>query len=83
MAMAANEKLNFWIGLSDRKTDNLFLWADNSPVIFTNWDRRQPPHANSKLVSRNHWAVSWFRYDEEEGFFNGPGGSTMVPESFL
>ena len=53
MTMTAKEIKQFWIGLSDRRADNLFLWSDNAPVVFTNWDRNQPPSTDSKLVGRN------------------------------
>ena len=50
MAMATKKYTNFWIGLNDRQINNKWLWMDNSPVVYTNWDRGEPTssHAQAK-----------------------------------
>ena len=31
-----------WLGLNDRKVEGRYEWSDKSPVIYRNWDVRQP-----------------------------------------
>ncbi len=33
---------SFWIGLHCRRTNNYFEWLSEDPVLYTNWDRREP-----------------------------------------
>lgn len=31
-----------WIGLNDLRTLNYFQWADETPVVYTNWYLNEP-----------------------------------------
>lgn len=33
---------NFWIGLNDRNDEGGYVWADGTPVTYTNWSTHQP-----------------------------------------
>lgn len=44
---------SFWIGLNDRAGNNRFQWQDQTPVIFTNWDRGEPTSKQSDGNRRN------------------------------
>jgi len=55
---AAEFSMNIWIGLHCIQHNNYFEWASGDPVLYTNWNRREP----------NNWA-----YDENcvEMYTNG------------
>ena len=42
LSLAIRKYSNIWIGLSDRQINNKWLWQDNSPVVYTNWDHGEP-----------------------------------------
>lgn len=33
---------SYWIGLSDRVVENYFVWDDGTPVMYTNWNSKEP-----------------------------------------
>ncbi|XP_063422180.1 macrophage mannose receptor 1-like isoform X2 [Mytilus trossulus] len=33
---------SYWIGLSDRVVENYFVWDDGTPVLYTNWNSKEP-----------------------------------------
>ena len=35
----------YWIGLSDRDSEQTFRWVDDTAAGYTNWDRREPNNA--------------------------------------
>jgi len=40
--LAADLKMKLWIGLHCLKENNYFEWVSGDPVLFTNWNRREP-----------------------------------------
>ncbi|XP_052254421.1 macrophage mannose receptor 1-like [Dreissena polymorpha] len=40
--MSKGQRNSMWIGLTDRFQNNKFLWQDQSPLIYTNWDVGEP-----------------------------------------
>ncbi|XP_038046213.1 lymphocyte antigen 75-like [Patiria miniata] len=38
----------FWIGLTDQKQEMLYEWYTGEPVVFTNWNAREPNDANGE-----------------------------------
>ncbi|XP_052806091.1 macrophage mannose receptor 1-like [Mya arenaria] len=43
---------SFWIGLSDRVHNNQFFWQDNTPLVYTNWDRGEPTSAQKNAQNK-------------------------------
>ena len=41
---------NLWIGLNDGDLNNVFAWADGSPVVYSNWDAGQPNLGTERWV---------------------------------
>ena len=60
MAMATyKQKVNVWIGLNDLRTNNQWLWQDNSKVIYTHWDKGEPTSSHSHAKTKD--TVSKYR----------------------
>ncbi|KAL3871516.1 hypothetical protein ACJMK2_039510 [Sinanodonta woodiana] len=38
----------FWIGLSDLNHNGQFVWLDNEPMTYTNWDKGQPTNTQGQ-----------------------------------
>ncbi|XP_077183498.1 CD209 antigen-like protein C [Paroedura picta] len=39
---ATKKTADYWIGLHDMKNENTFVWLDNSPLTYTNWNLGEP-----------------------------------------
>ncbi|XP_048752140.2 macrophage mannose receptor 1-like isoform X2 [Ostrea edulis] len=42
LQLDTTKSYNVWIGLSDESFESQFIWLDNSPVDFTNWNNGEP-----------------------------------------
>lgn len=42
--MIKNYKGILWIGLNDLHTEGTYMWADNSPVNYVNWEKGKPSY---------------------------------------
>ena len=54
MSIAYGKKTGFWIGLSDRISNNHFFWQDNAPLHYTHWDRGEPTSRRSTDNNRKN-----------------------------
>ena len=43
-------KVDFWIGLNDRATNNRFVWADGTESEYRNWQRSQAMHNHRNCI---------------------------------
>ena len=64
MAMATKKYFNFWIGLTDMRRNNQWLWQDNSKVIYTNWDRGEPTSSHSQAKTKNSVSKDDFSFTQ-------------------
>lgn len=51
LSHAFDYTVNIYIGLNDKNTEKKFLWADQSSVTYTSWDKTEPSfHGNEDCV---------------------------------
>ena len=49
-----------WIGLTDPKNDNEYVWIDNDTLVWENWARKEPDHCEENCVVMQLTDGLWF-----------------------
>ena len=47
-SLGGNDGWTRWIGLTDQTSENSFVWSDESPVSYVNWNGGEPNNVNSE-----------------------------------
>ena len=50
---------NLWIGLTDNVRNAHFMWMDQSPLIFTNWDKGEPTSSRNQGNTANIVSIKY------------------------
>ncbi|BFZ22372.1 hypothetical protein BsWGS_25410 [Bradybaena similaris] len=82
-AKSAQASGSFWIGLNDRDTEEAYIWDDNSPYLFTNWNYGEPNDAQNRedcvewVLPNNYWSDAYC-YLSKNWICQVPRGSVIT-----
>ncbi|XP_066472848.1 CD209 antigen-like protein C [Tiliqua scincoides] len=65
------KSITYWIGLSDRQTENKFFWVDGSSPTYTHWNPREPNNADRGEDCVEMVTTGWWNDRECGGTTNG------------